>query len=230
MSLWSNRLEISVCFITRHNSLKTRDSLEVCKFPFISFPWKFITCFYFLILSHSTSTPDLTVPAGAHTDFGGITFNLQQPGTSGLQVFYPPTGEWTPVPVTENSFVVNIGDLLHLWTGGYYRSAVHRVINKGDKHRYSAPFFYNGNMKLSFTPLDGSGGETTVEQHFRGKLLASLKGGKWGRRRGEVGRGREGDLWKNEDIYACNVFRYIYQIYIWSKKSSFQSNWMQFGQ
>jgi isopenicillin N synthase-like dioxygenase len=113
--------------------------------------------------------------AGAHTDFGGITFLLQQPGTAGLQVLYPPTKEWIPVPATENSFVVNIGDLLGIWTGGFYRSAVHRVINTGVKHRYSAPFFYNGNMDLRFTPLNGAQGETTVETHIRGKLSATHK-------------------------------------------------------
>lgn len=115
----------------------------------------------------------MPVTAGAHTDFGGITFLLQQPGTSGLQVFYPPTEEWIPVPVKENSFVINIGDLLQMWTGDYYRSAVHRVINTGSKHRYSAPFFYNGNLDLKFTPLNGVGPETTAEEHIRGKFLAS---------------------------------------------------------
>ncbi|KAK5942336.1 hypothetical protein PMZ80_004899 [Knufia obscura] len=109
---------------------------------------------------------------GAHTDFGGITFVLQQPETKGLEVFYPPKGTWIPVEAKENAFVANVGDLLHLWTGKYYRSAVHRVTDVGDKHRYSAPFFYNGNMDLRFFPLDGSP-SMTVEEHILGKLNAS---------------------------------------------------------
>ncbi|KAL3426671.1 citrinin biosynthesis oxygenase CtnA [Phlyctema vagabunda] len=119
-----------------------------------------------------TSVDERQLGAGAHTDFGGITFLLQQPGTSGLQVLYPPTEEWIEVPVKVNSFVVNIGDLLQKWTGSYYRSAWHRVINTGDNHRYSAPFFFNGNMKLQIAPIDGAP-RVTVEEHIKGKLVES---------------------------------------------------------
>jgi isopenicillin N synthase-like dioxygenase len=114
------------------------------------------------------------VPAGAHTDFGGITFLLQQPGSKGLEVFYPPTGSWVPVPVTPDSYVVNIGDLVQKWTAGHYRSAVHRVINFGDKHRYSAPFFLNGNLKLKIQPLNGAGKQFGVRDHFLSRLKTSL--------------------------------------------------------
>lgn len=112
--------------------------------------------------------------AGAHTDFGGITFLLQQPGSKGLEVFYPPTESWVPVPVTPDSYVVNIGDLVQKWTAGYYRSALHRVINFGENHRYSAPFFLNGNMKLKIQPLNGSGQEFGVRDHFMWRLKTSL--------------------------------------------------------
>lgn len=112
--------------------------------------------------------------AGAHTDFGGITFLLQQPGTKGLEVWYPPTESWVPVPVTPDSYVVNIGDLVEKWTAGYYRSALHRVINFGEQHRYSAPFFLNGNMKLETEALDGSGHRFGVREHFMMRLRRSL--------------------------------------------------------
>lgn len=113
-------------------------------------------------------------PAGAHTDFGGITFLLQQPGTKGLEVWYPPAESWVPVPVTPDSYVVNIGDLVEKWTAGYYRSSLHRVINLGEQHRYSAPFFLNGNMKLEIQSLDGSGHHFGVREHFMMRLRRSL--------------------------------------------------------
>ncbi|KAF9698543.1 hypothetical protein EKO04_003891 [Ascochyta lentis] len=120
------------------------------------------------------STDPLQLGAGAHTDFGGITFLLQQPGSKGLEVWYPPTESWVPVPVTPDSFVVNIGDLVEKWTAGHYRSALHRVINFGEQHRYSAPFFLNGNMKLKAQALDGSGQHFGVQEHFMMRLKRSL--------------------------------------------------------
>lgn len=84
------------------------------------------------------------------------------------------------MPVQAGSYVVNIGDLLEMWTAGYYRSAEHRVKNIGANHRFSAPFFYNGNVNLQITPLDFVDTVAsvekeviTVEQHIRGKLLAT---------------------------------------------------------
>jgi len=98
---------------------------------------------------------------------------MQQPDTSGLQVWFPAINEWIPVPVKEDSFVVNIGDLLQMWTGGYFKSALHRVVNFGEKHRMSAPFFYNGNIDCKVRALDGSGFETTVEEHIKRRLKES---------------------------------------------------------
>lgn len=111
---------------------------------------------------------------GDHTDFGGITLLLQQPDREGLEVWYPPTESWIPVPVQENSFVINIGDMIQKWTGGYYRSARHRVITQSEKHRFSVPFFFNGNMKLKIKALDGSGVETTVGEHIKQRFVETL--------------------------------------------------------
>lgn len=107
--------------------------------------------------------------AGAHTDFGCITLLLQQPNQTGLQVLYPPTKSWIPVPAVANRFVVNAGDLLYGWTNGKYKSAVHRVINDGSEHRYSVPFFYTGNLSFKLRPLDGSEDDKaiTVAQHVK---------------------------------------------------------------
>ncbi|KAH8163812.1 hypothetical protein CIB48_g4439 [Xylaria polymorpha] len=54
----------------------------------------------------------------AHTDFSTITILLQQPRTRGLQVWYPPTEDWIPVPVVDDGLVINIGDLMEKFTGG----------------------------------------------------------------------------------------------------------------
>lgn len=87
-------------------------------------------------------------------------------------MLYPPTGSWIPVPAREDVFIVNVGDLLDGWTKGRYRSAVHRVLNRSSKHRYSVPFFFNGNLSFKLRPLDGSddANAISVEEHIKRKF------------------------------------------------------------
>ncbi|EED18007.1 1-aminocyclopropane-1-carboxylate oxidase, putative [Talaromyces stipitatus ATCC 10500] len=110
---------------------------------------------------------------GDHTDFGCVSILLQQKGTKGLEVWYPPKETWIPVPVIEDAFVINMGDTMHRWTGGYYRSARHRVYITGER-RYSVAFFLNGNLNLKIKPLDGSGGEASVGEHINSRLAHTL--------------------------------------------------------
>ena len=125
--------------------------------------------------SHLPMDDSDTSTVGDHTDFGGVAVLLQQPGTEGLEVWYPPTESWIPVPVKEDAFVINMGDMMQKWTAGYYRSARHRVVSAvGDKHRYSVPFFLNGNLKLKAKSLDGSGVETIVGEHIRQRLIDTM--------------------------------------------------------
>jgi isopenicillin N synthase-like dioxygenase len=107
--------------------------------------------------------------AGAHTDFGAITLLLQD-DSGGLEVLNDGTGEWVPVDSDPDAYVVNIGDMLDLWTKGIYKSNTHRVINRSAKDRYSMPFFFDGNAEVKLKPFDGSepvGGKvSTVEEHM----------------------------------------------------------------
>ncbi|QUH03549.1 isopenicillin N synthase family oxygenase [Saccharopolyspora erythraea] len=92
---------------------------------------------------------------GAHTDFGGLTVLHQQDDLGGLQVLRG-ADEWRDVRAIPGSFVVNIGDLLALWTGGRWVSTVHRVVNpeRGDtSSRLSIPFFFQPNHDAVVEPL-----------------------------------------------------------------------------
>ena len=84
------------------------------------------------------------------------------------------TGEWYPVEPNPEALVVNIGDMLSVWTN-VYRSTVHRVINsRGNQGRYSMAFFVDGNTDVKLAPLDGSvpatGKIMTTEEHMEYRI------------------------------------------------------------
>ncbi|KAI4206921.1 MAG: hypothetical protein LQ346_000863 [Caloplaca aetnensis] len=83
---------------------------------------------------------------GAHTDFGGVTVLLQQPGKEGLEVWDEGKEAWAPVPSIEDVMVINCGDMIQKWSGGAYKSARHRVINKADEERLSSATFWHGDV------------------------------------------------------------------------------------
>jgi len=112
--------------------------------------------------------PEQTVPpepgqlrAGAHTDYGSLTILLPQPGSKGLQILLP-SGEWAEVPPVDGAFVINIGDLMALWTNDRWVSTLHRVVNPspedgGMDRRQSFAFFHQPNWDAEIAVLPGSG-------------------------------------------------------------------------
>ena len=76
---------------------------------------------------------------GAHTDYEMFTMLMQT--EHGLQVMSR-AGEWVEAPPIEDTFVINIGDMLMRWSNGRFRSTPHRVINRSGRARYSFPFFF----------------------------------------------------------------------------------------
>jgi isopenicillin N synthase-like dioxygenase len=79
--------------------------------------------------------------AGAHTDFGTLTILLQD-GIGGLEVMHRPTQTWQKFMPVEDTFVVNLGDLMQRWTNDRYKSTMHRVISNCEgRDRYSVAFF-----------------------------------------------------------------------------------------
>jgi isopenicillin N synthase-like dioxygenase len=89
-----------------------------------------------------------------HTDSGAFTI-LWQDANGGLEV-RSKSGEWVGAPPVEDSFVVNIGDILQYWSNGRYASTQHRVINRNGVDRYSIPYFVDPSAEVVISALDGS--------------------------------------------------------------------------
>jgi isopenicillin N synthase-like dioxygenase len=76
---------------------------------------------------------------GAHTDYGTVTL-LADDGVGGLQVMKR-DGTWIDVGIPEDLLVVNLGDLMAIWTNDRWVSNPHRVVNPPHTDRYSMPLF-----------------------------------------------------------------------------------------
>lgn len=87
-----------------------------------------------------------------HTDAGAITVMAQdlQPG---LQIYH--RNEWHTVEPRGDALVVNIGDIVQVWSNDRYRAPLHRVLASAEVHRYSAPFFFNPDYDTNYAPLAG---------------------------------------------------------------------------
>ena len=104
-----------------------------------------------LRLVHYPYNPDARdgLGIGAHTDYE--CFTLLKPTAPGLEVLNG-AGEWIDVPPVPGTFVVNIGDLLELWTSGTFVATSHRV-RRVVEERYSFPLFFNVDYDTEVKPL-----------------------------------------------------------------------------
>jgi isopenicillin N synthase-like dioxygenase len=86
---------------------------------------------------------------GAHTDYE--CFTLLRATAPGLEVLNG-AGQWIDVPPLPNAYVVNIGDMLELWTNGALIATTHRV-RKVAEERYSFPLFFSVDYHTSIAPM-----------------------------------------------------------------------------
>jgi isopenicillin N synthase-like dioxygenase len=87
----------------------------------------------------------------AHTDTGAFTI-LMQDETGGLEVMSR-DGTWVDALPVEDTFIINVGDMMQWWTTGRYISTSHRVTNRSRHSRYSVPFFVNPDRSAVITRL-----------------------------------------------------------------------------
>ena len=100
--------------------------------------------------SHPTDRPKVGIHP--HKDTDALTLLFPDP-VGGL--WLQPRGhkDWIEVVAPPDAMVVNIGDLLELWSGGTFVSTPHKVVNASGKERYSFPFFMVPRHDVVVEPL-----------------------------------------------------------------------------
>jgi isopenicillin N synthase-like dioxygenase len=96
----------------------------------------------------------------AHADSGVLTVLHQRGDYEGLQV-RTQAGSWANVPVLDDAFVVNIGELMSRWTNGRWPATVHRVVAGPDPNvsRTSVVTFVLPSVDTVIAPLPTTVGE-----------------------------------------------------------------------
>lgn len=109
----------------------------------------------FIRLNHypPCPSPDLALGVGRHKDAGALTI-LYQDDVGGLDVKRRSDGEWVRVKPVQDSFIVNVGDIIQVWSNDRYESAEHRVSVNSDKERFSMPYFFNPGSSAMVEPLE----------------------------------------------------------------------------
>ncbi|MFV0475861.1 MAG: 2OG-Fe(II) oxygenase family protein, partial [Pikeienuella sp.] len=81
---------------------------------------------------------DNEVGAGAHTDYGSISFIIADDEPA-LQARLR-NGEWIDLPPDRDSFIIMVGDTMERWSNGRYVATPHRV--QPPRHRRHALVFH----------------------------------------------------------------------------------------
>ncbi|XP_028765849.1 protein DMR6-LIKE OXYGENASE 2 [Neltuma alba] len=97
--------------------------------------------------------PHLALGVGRHKDSGALTL-LAQDDVIGLEVKRKSDGEWIPVKPVPHALVVNVGDLLQVWSNEKYESVEHRAVVNSEKERISIPFFFFPALHVMIKPLE----------------------------------------------------------------------------
>lgn len=120
--------------------------------------------FRYMMYFHDHDEEDMQKTGGVwlkgHCDFGSITMLWSQPMAS-LQLMDHFSGKWRWVPYKPGAIVINAGEMMEWWTGGYYKATIHRVCQPpaDQRHQNRCGLFYfvvpNEDVKIN-TLLDES--------------------------------------------------------------------------
>ena len=106
-----------------------------------------------MTLLHYPETPVRVIGSGIHPHRDIDAFTILYPGeVSGLEI-RTTAGSWLSVEPRGDRLIVNIGNMMELWSGGRFVSTPHRVSNPVGRHRYSFPYFAIPRHDVLLEPL-----------------------------------------------------------------------------
>ncbi|KAJ6671289.1 OXOGLUTARATE/IRON-DEPENDENT DIOXYGENASE NON-HEME DIOXYGENASE DOMAIN-CONTAINING PROTEIN-RELATED [Salix viminalis] len=96
----------------------------------------------FIRLNHypPCPVPDLALGVGRHKDAFALTI-LAQDDVGGLEVKRKTDGEWLWVKPTPNAYIINVGDIIQVWSNDIYESVEHRAMVNSGRERFSISLF-----------------------------------------------------------------------------------------
>ncbi|GFS41169.1 2-oxoglutarate (2OG) and Fe(II)-dependent oxygenase superfamily protein [Actinidia rufa] len=71
-----------------------------------------------------------------------------------LEVKQKTDGEWIRVKPTPDAYIVNVGDIIQVWSNDKYECVEHRVMVNNERERFSIPFFFNSAHPTMVKPLE----------------------------------------------------------------------------
>ncbi|WP_353929719.1 2-oxoglutarate and iron-dependent oxygenase domain-containing protein [Okeanomitos corallinicola TIOX110] len=106
-----------------------------------------------VLIQRTIYYPEKSGQAGKHTDNGIFTVLIQEqlPHPS-LRVYTK--DKWIDAPCLEDTFIINLGDMLQMWTNGLFVSTPHAVIHEYPGTRISIPFFIYPNIDAIIKPFE----------------------------------------------------------------------------
>ncbi|XP_039047635.1 probable 2-oxoglutarate/Fe(II)-dependent dioxygenase [Hibiscus syriacus] len=90
---------------------------------------------------------------------------MQDDDVCGLQIKHD--DEWVPVNPIPNALVVNVDDVVEIWSNGKYKSIEHRAVANYNKARISYATFLVPHDEVEIEPLDHMIDPKTEQQIYK---------------------------------------------------------------
>ncbi|XVF25552.1 hypothetical protein REPUB_Repub13aG0221900 [Reevesia pubescens] len=94
--------------------------------------------------------PEMVMGITPHSDATVLTILHQVNGVDGLQI--NKDGVWFPLSFHPDALVVNVGDILEIFSNGIYRSIEHKVVPNSEKERITVSYFMNPKYEAEVGP------------------------------------------------------------------------------